>query len=191
VTAFPYATVEVVRSGFVESVHAGSAVALSPSGEVLAAAGDPDAPMLPRSANKPLQLVGMLRAGLALPPPDLAVCASSHSGEPAHVERVRALLAGAGIPETALVCPPALPLDEAAAVAVVRAVAARASAAAAAAAIWSSDQSANTLAARSSAAAACRSSRARPASVSLTVRTRRSPGATSRATRPASTRVAT
>jgi L-asparaginase II len=121
VTAFPYATVEVVRSGFVEGVHAGSAVALSPSGEVLAAAGDPDAPMLPRSANKPLQLVGMLRAGLALPPPDLAVCASSHSGEPVHVERVRALLAGAGIPETALVCPPALPLDEPAAAAVVRA----------------------------------------------------------------------
>ncbi len=120
-TPFPYATVEVVRSGFVESVHAGSVVALAPSGEVLAAAGDPDAPMLPRSANKPLQLVGMLRAGLALPPPDLAVCASSHSGEPAHAERVRALLAGAGIPETALACPSALPLDEAAAAAVLRA----------------------------------------------------------------------
>jgi L-asparaginase II len=117
----PYATVEVVRSGFVESLHAGSVIALSPSGAVVAAAGDPDAPMLPRSANKPLQLVGMLRAGLALPPPDLAVCSSSHSGEPAHVERVRGLLAGARIPETALVCPPALPLDEAAAAAVLRA----------------------------------------------------------------------
>ena len=120
-TAYPYATVEVVRSGFVESVHAGSAVVLTPSGDVLAAAGDPDAPMLPRSANKPLQLAGMLRAGLRLPPPDLAVCASSHSGEPAHVERVRDLLAGAGIPPTALACPPALPLDEAAAAAVLRA----------------------------------------------------------------------
>ena len=69
-TAFPYATVEVVRSRFVESVHAGSAVVLAPSGDVLAAAGDPDAPMLPRSANKPLQMAGMLRAGLSLPPPD-------------------------------------------------------------------------------------------------------------------------
>jgi L-asparaginase II len=121
VTALPYATVEVVRSGFVESVHAGSAVVLAPSGQVLAAAGDPDAPMLPRSANKPLQLVGMLRAGLVLPAPDLAVCASSHSGEPTHVRRVLDLLAGAGIPPTALVCPPALPLDEAAAAAIVRA----------------------------------------------------------------------
>jgi len=121
VTAFPYAMVEVVRSGFVESVHAGSAVVLGPAGAVLAAAGDPDAPMLPRSANKPLQLAGMLRAGLRLPPPDLALCASSHSGEPVHVRRVRALLAGAGIPETALVCPPALPLSEDAAAAVLRA----------------------------------------------------------------------
>jgi L-asparaginase II len=121
VTAFPYATVEVVRSGFVESVHAGSAVVLAPSGDVLAAAGDPDAPMLPRSANKPLQLAGMLRAGLSLPPSDLAVCASSHSGEPAQVRRVLDLLAGAGVPRTALVCPPALPLDETAAAAVVRA----------------------------------------------------------------------
>jgi L-asparaginase II len=121
VTTYPYETVEVVRSGFVESVHAGSVVVLAPSGDVLAAAGDPDAPMLPRSANKPLQLAGMLRAGLSLPPPDLAVCASSHSGEPAHVDRVRDLLAGAGIPPTALVCPPALPLDAAAAAAVLRA----------------------------------------------------------------------
>ena len=119
-TAFPYATVEVVRSGFVESVHAGSAVVLAPSGDVLAAAGDPDAPMLPRSANKPLQLAAMLRAGLSLPPPDLAVCASSHSGEPAQVRRVLDLLAGAGVPPTALACPPALPLDETAAAAVLR-----------------------------------------------------------------------
>ncbi len=71
-------------------------VALDAVGAVLAKAGEPDAPHLPRSANKPLQLVGMLRAGLALPPPDLAVAASSHSGEPAHVRRVRDLLAGTG-----------------------------------------------------------------------------------------------
>ena len=120
-TVFPYATVEVVRSGFVESVHAGSGVVLGPSGKLLAAAGDPDAPMLPRSANKPLQLVGMLKAGLALKPPDLAVCASSHSGEPVHVHRVLDLLVDAGVPPAALACPPAMPLDETAAAAVLRA----------------------------------------------------------------------
>jgi L-asparaginase II len=120
-TAFPYARVEVVRSGFVESVHAGSGVVLARSGELLAAAGDPDAPMLPRSANKPLQLVGMIKAGLELPPPDLAVCASSHSGEPIHVHRVLDLLVDAGVPPGALVCPPAMPLDENAAAEVLRA----------------------------------------------------------------------
>lgn len=113
--------VEVVRSGFVESVHHGTAVVLAPDGSVLAAAGDPDAPMLPRSANKPLQLVGMLRAGLRLDPPDLAVAASSHSGETAHVRRVRDLLTSNGIAESALVCPPSLPLGEEAAAAVLRA----------------------------------------------------------------------
>ncbi len=113
--------VEVVRSGFVESVHHGTAVVLAPDGSVAAAAGDPDAPMLPRSANKPLQLVGMLRAGLALAPPDLAVAASSHSGETAHVRRVRDLLTSNGIAESVLVCPPSLPLGEEAAAAVLRA----------------------------------------------------------------------
>jgi L-asparaginase II len=121
VAARPPAVVEVVRSGFVESEHLGTVVALAPDGSVAYAAGDPDRPVLPRSANKPLQLVGMLRAGLVLAPPDLALAASSHSGEPVHADRVRALLAGAGLTEDVLVCPPALPLGEAAAAAVLRA----------------------------------------------------------------------
>jgi L-asparaginase II len=116
-----YAVVEVVRSGVVESVHLGAVVVLGADGRVVHAAGDPDAPMLPRSSSKPLQLVGMLRAGLVLAPADLAVAASSHSGEPAHVRRVRDLLVRNGIPESALVCPAALPLGEAAAAAVLRA----------------------------------------------------------------------
>lgn len=117
----PEAVVEVVRSGFVECVHLGTMVVLGADGALVHAAGDPGAPMLPRSSNKPLQLVGMLRAGLVLPPADLAVAASSHSGEPVHVRRVRDLLVRHGVPESALVCPPALPLSEAAAAAVLRA----------------------------------------------------------------------
>jgi L-asparaginase II len=113
--------VEVVRSGFVECVHRGSVVALDAEGGVVLKAGAPDSPHLPRSANKPLQLVGMLRAGLELAPPDLAVAASSHSGETAHVRRVRDLLSGNGLPESALVCPAALPLGEEAARVVVAA----------------------------------------------------------------------
>lgn len=117
----PPAVVEVVRSGFVESVHFGSVVVLGADGRIRHAAGDPAAPMLPRSASKPLQLVGMLRAGLELAVPDLAVAASSHSGEQPHVRRVRDLLTANKVPESVLVCPAALPLGEAAAQAVLRA----------------------------------------------------------------------
>jgi L-asparaginase II len=113
--------VEVLRSGFVECVHRGSAVAIDPDGGVVLKAGEPDLPHLPRSANKPLQLAGMVRAGLDLAPPDLAVAASSHSGETAHVRRVRDLLNRNSLPESTLACPPALPLGEDAARAVLAA----------------------------------------------------------------------
>ncbi|MFB9238938.1 asparaginase [Plantactinospora siamensis] len=114
--------VEVVRSGFVEGVHRGSVVVLDAAGSVLTAAGDASSPIFPRSCNKPMQAAGMLAAGLSLPDPaDLALVAASHHGEPFHVERVRALLAGAGLPESALRCPPDLPLSESARADVLRA----------------------------------------------------------------------
>lgn len=113
--------VEVVRSGVVESVHTGSVVALDPAGGVVLSAGEPDAVVFPRSSNKPLQLVGMLRAGLELTAPQLAVAAASHSGEQKHVRLVRDLLSSNALPESALVCPPALPLGEDAARAVLAA----------------------------------------------------------------------
>lgn len=112
---------EVVRSGFVESRHHGSVAVLDASGELVAAVGDPHGDIFPRSANKPLQAVAMLRAGLRLPDPaDLALVAASHHGEPMHIERVERLLGEAGLGEEDLACPPALPLGEAARDAVLR-----------------------------------------------------------------------
>jgi L-asparaginase II len=105
----------------VESVHRGSVVALDPSGGVVLKIGEPDVVQFPRSSNKPLQAAGMVRAGLRLTPPDLAVATASHSGEHKHVRRVRDLLSGNALPESALVCPPALPLGEDAARAVIAA----------------------------------------------------------------------
>src|SRR5437764_14783361 len=82
---------EVVRSDFVEGYHRGSVVVLDAAGEAVAAAGDVTGPVFPRSANKPMQAVGMLRAGLVLADPaDLALGAASHRGEPMHIDRVRA-----------------------------------------------------------------------------------------------------
>ncbi|MBO4207782.1 asparaginase [Micromonospora echinofusca] len=102
---------EVVRSGFVEGLHRGSVVLLDARGVVVTSAGDVTSPVFPRSANKPMQAVGMLRAGLRLTDPaDLALVAASHFGEDFHVARVRAMLRGAGLDESALHCPPELPL---------------------------------------------------------------------------------
>jgi len=104
---------EVVRSGFVESVHHGSVVVLDAAGQQVAAAGEVVAPMFPRSSNKPLQTVGMLRAGLrTADPADLALISGSHFGEPFHVARVREILGAAGLDENALRCPDSLPLSE-------------------------------------------------------------------------------
>jgi L-asparaginase II len=103
--------VEVVRSGLVESRHRGVAVRVDPAGEVLWSVGDPDTVIFPRSANKPLQAVGMMRAGLPLDGAELAIVAASHSGEAIHLEAVRSILARAGLDESALQTPPSYPLD--------------------------------------------------------------------------------
>ncbi|MET8151164.1 asparaginase [Actinoplanes sp. NPDC049668] len=104
---------EVVRSGFVESVHHGSVVVLDAAGQVVASAGEVAGPMFPRSSNKPFQTVGMLRAGLrTADSADLALISGSHFGEPFHVARVREILSAAGLDEGALRCPDSLPLSE-------------------------------------------------------------------------------
>ncbi|EEP71942.1 L-asparaginase II [Micromonospora sp. ATCC 39149] len=114
--------VEVVRSGFVEGLHRGSVVVLDAAGAVVAGAGDGTSPIFPRSASKPMQAVGMLRAGLPLTDPaDVAIVSASHAGEEFHLARVHALLAGAGLDESDLGCPPDLPMGELARQAVLRA----------------------------------------------------------------------
>ncbi|MFF9177533.1 asparaginase [Streptomyces sp. NPDC014793] len=103
---------EVVRSGITEGRHRGSLVLLATDGSVELALGDVDSPVFPRSANKPMQAVGMLRAGLRLAGERLAVAAGSHSGEPFHRDLVRTMLDEHGLSPEDLRCPPALPLDQ-------------------------------------------------------------------------------
>ncbi|WP_067459430.1 asparaginase [Actinomadura macra] len=103
--------VEVERSGFVESRHRGAAIGLAADGSVAVRAGTPEAPIFPRSANKPMQAVAMLRSGLDLGGELLALAAGSHSGEDFHVEGVEKILAGAGLGAADLRCPEQWPLD--------------------------------------------------------------------------------
>jgi len=121
----PFATdpilVEVVRSGMVESVHHGRVVVTNPDGSLAASVGADFAPMYPRSSSKPLQAVGMLRAGLDVDGELLALVAASHSGEPFHQEGVRTILRQYGLDESALQTPADWPADEQAKEDVVRA----------------------------------------------------------------------
>jgi L-asparaginase II len=102
---------EVVRSGFTESWHRGAVAGLAADGRQVISVGHTDVPFLPRSANKPLQAVAMLRCGLGLEAELLALAAASHSGEDFHVDGVRKILSGAGLSEDDLRCPASWPLD--------------------------------------------------------------------------------
>lgn len=105
--------VEVVRSGFRECVHRGSLVVLAPDGRATIGLGEIHTPVYPRSANKPLQAVALLRAGFApASSEELAMASASHQGETAHVALVERLLNRSGLDETQLRCPPDLPADD-------------------------------------------------------------------------------
>jgi len=101
----------VTRGGVVESAHRGSIAVTATDGRVTHAWGDPADPVFPRSSNKPIQAVAMLRAGLTLPPRHLALACASHSAQPFHLDGVRDMLAAAGLTEADLQNTPDLPYD--------------------------------------------------------------------------------
>lgn len=100
------------RSGFDESVHFGAVVALDTDGSIAFAVGDSQVSIYPRSSNKPLQALAMVRAGLDLPAELLALVCASHDGTLRHLAAARRILATAGLDEQALGNTPDLPLDE-------------------------------------------------------------------------------
>lgn len=103
--------VEVIRSGARESVHEVDVAVVDAGGRLVASAGDPEQPAAYRSSSKPMQARVSLEAGWA--PSDaraLAIACASHNGEPEHIDAVRALLADAGLDESALRCPADVPM---------------------------------------------------------------------------------
>jgi L-asparaginase II len=76
---------------------------------------DADLPVFARSASKPLQALGSVRAGVlerfGLDDRHLAVACASHGGDDAHVARVAEVLRACGLAEDALGCGPDLPRD--------------------------------------------------------------------------------
>ncbi|MBK1634987.1 asparaginase [Rhodovulum adriaticum] len=100
--------VEVQRGGLVESRHRGHAVVCDASGAVVAAWGDPDAVILPRSSVKMIQALPLIESGAAdragLGVEQLALACASHQGAPLHVGKVGDWLATLGLDESHLRC---------------------------------------------------------------------------------------
>ena len=100
-------------------MHFGAVVALDRDGSIALAVGNPEAVVYPRSSNKPMQSVAMVRAGLHLDRRLLALVCASHDGTPAHTSAAVNILASVGLDAAALGNTPGLPLDDDAARAVV------------------------------------------------------------------------
>jgi L-asparaginase II len=108
--------VEVSRGGAVESRHQGAAVVMDADGSVVFSIGDIARAVFPRSAVKALQVLPLIESGVAdrfgLTDAEIALCCSSHSGEPAHVAGSASMLAKAGRDSGCLECGAHWPMNE-------------------------------------------------------------------------------
>ena len=100
--------VEVLRGDSVESRHRGALAVVDAAGHVVAALGDHQRPVFPRSAVKALQALPLVESGAAealdFNDAELALACSSHNGEEVHVNAARVMLMKAGLDEDALEC---------------------------------------------------------------------------------------
>ncbi|MBI2775918.1 MAG: asparaginase [Chloroflexi bacterium] len=113
----PPVLVRQVRNGVEESVHRGDIVEVDVAGRMIRAIGDPDHVANLRSCVKPFGLAALIEAGgieaFELEPAELAIMASSHSGEDLHVRTVQGLYRRHHISQSLLACGAAgAPLDE-------------------------------------------------------------------------------
>jgi L-asparaginase II len=108
--------VRQVRNGIEESVHRGDIVEADANGRLIRSLGDPDRVVTLRSTVKPFGVVALIEAGgiaaFDLEPPELAIMASSHSGEDFHVRTLQGMFRRAGISQSLLACgSEGMPLD--------------------------------------------------------------------------------
>jgi L-asparaginase II len=117
--------IDVWRGALVESRHRARAVVADARGRVVAAWGDPEAPIYPRSAVKALQALPLVETGaldaFGLGERELALACGSHHGEPYHIDLARRWLERIGLEPAALACGAHPPFDEGAAAALIRA----------------------------------------------------------------------
>jgi L-asparaginase II len=111
--------VQVLRGAVVESVHRGAVAVMDADGGTVLTRGDVARPIFPRSAVKAFQALPLFETGAAdrfgLTPAEIALAVASHSGEPAHAETARGMLAKAGLEPDCLECGAHWPMGDAAA----------------------------------------------------------------------------
>ena len=97
-----------VRNGIEESVHRGDIVETDAAGRIIRQLGDPDRVVALRSTVKPFALVALIEAGgieaFDLEPAEIAILASSHSGEDLHVRTLQGLYRRSGVSQALLAC---------------------------------------------------------------------------------------
>ncbi len=116
--------VEVIRGRLIESRHRGSAVVADSAGNIVAAWGDGERAIYPRSAIKPLQALALIETGaakrFAVSEEEIALACASHDGDLEPVSRIAAWLDRMGLAESDLECGAHAPTSAAAAAALIR-----------------------------------------------------------------------
>ncbi|HLB06191.1 MAG TPA: asparaginase [Alphaproteobacteria bacterium] len=116
--------VEVTRGTLVESRHRVHGALCDADGRLLAAWGEAEVPVFPRSAIKPIQAMPLIETGAAerygLGDAELALACASHCGAPEHLAVARRWLERIGLSLADVRCGAQRPLDEDAAAALAR-----------------------------------------------------------------------
>ena len=105
-----------LRNGIEESVHRGDIVEVDAAGRLIRQLGDPDRLVTLRSTVKPFGALAVLDAGGAeafdLEPAEIAILASSQSGEDLHVRTLQGIYRRTGVSQSLLACgAEGMPLD--------------------------------------------------------------------------------
>jgi L-asparaginase II len=112
----PPVLVRQIRNGIEESVHRGDIVEVDAAGRLIRQLGDPDRIVTLRSTVKPFGALALIEAGgietFDLEPAEIAILASSHSGEDLHVRTLQGIYRRTGVSQGLLACgAEGMPLD--------------------------------------------------------------------------------
>ena len=112
----PPILVRQLRNGVEESVHRGDIAEVDAAGRLIRQLGDADRLVNLRSTVKPFGLLALIEAGgieaFDLEPPEIAILASSHSGEDLHVRTLQGIYRRTGVSQSLLACgSEGMPLD--------------------------------------------------------------------------------